>query len=104
VCGPPGSGKTTWVRDHAEAGDLIWDLDEVLGAFSYRGAVSPGRVSHWITTAAVLCRETLVDWLGSTTLDGEVGVYVIVTKKSEAERIVKTIGAELIELAARRDG
>lgn len=32
VCGPPGSGKTTWVRDHAERGDLILDLDTLAQA------------------------------------------------------------------------
>ncbi len=27
VCGPPGAGKTTYVNDHAEPGDLIIDFD-----------------------------------------------------------------------------
>jgi 5-methylcytosine-specific restriction protein A len=29
VCGPPGSGKTTWARRRALAGALILDLDEI---------------------------------------------------------------------------
>lgn len=29
VCGPPCSGKTTWVREHARPGDLIVDYDDI---------------------------------------------------------------------------
>lgn len=29
VCGPPGSGKTTYVAQHAEASDLVIDVDVI---------------------------------------------------------------------------
>ncbi|MFP4539129.1 MAG: AAA family ATPase [Dichotomicrobium sp.] len=29
VCGPPAAGKTTWVADQAEAGDVVIDLDGI---------------------------------------------------------------------------
>lgn len=32
VCGPPGSGKSTYVADHSKPGDLVWDHDLVLAA------------------------------------------------------------------------
>lgn len=34
VCGPPGAGKTTYVRQHAQSGDLIIDLDAIGAAIS----------------------------------------------------------------------
>lgn len=34
VIGPPLSGKSTWVKEHAQAGDLIWDFDLVHSALS----------------------------------------------------------------------
>lgn len=34
VCGPPCSGKTTYVREHAEPGDLIVDMDALYQALS----------------------------------------------------------------------
>lgn len=34
VCGPPGSGKTTYVRERAHRGDLIIDLDFIFAAIS----------------------------------------------------------------------
>ncbi len=29
VCGPPGSGKSTYVRERAQPGDLVLDVDEI---------------------------------------------------------------------------
>jgi 5-methylcytosine-specific restriction endonuclease McrA/predicted kinase len=34
VCGPPGSGKTTYVRENFVRGDLIIDLDAIMSALS----------------------------------------------------------------------
>lgn len=35
VSGPPGSGKTTYVQQHRERGDLVVDLDYLLSAISF---------------------------------------------------------------------
>lgn len=34
VCGPPGSGKTTYVRKHREPRDLTFDLDVVIAGMT----------------------------------------------------------------------
>ncbi len=36
VCGPPASGKTTYVREHMEVGDLVVDLDAIMEAISFQ--------------------------------------------------------------------
>lgn len=36
ICGSPGSGKSTYVREHMQAGDLIIDLDWIYKAISGR--------------------------------------------------------------------
>jgi len=36
VCGPPGSGKSTWVNDRLRWGDLRVDLDAIMSALSGR--------------------------------------------------------------------
>lgn len=33
ICGPPCSGKSTYVREHAEDGDLLVDYDVIAQAF-----------------------------------------------------------------------
>lgn len=35
VCGPPGSGKTTYVREHAGESDLVVDMDRIGRALSF---------------------------------------------------------------------
>ncbi|MBT9137263.1 MAG: hypothetical protein DDT34_02351 [Firmicutes bacterium] len=34
VAGPPGAGKTTYVKEHKEPHDLVWDYDAVLASVS----------------------------------------------------------------------
>lgn len=34
VCGPPGSGKTTYVHEHAAVGDIVIDLDAITSELS----------------------------------------------------------------------
>lgn len=34
VCGPPGSGKSTYVARHRKTGDLVLDLDTIMAALS----------------------------------------------------------------------
>lgn len=36
VCGYPGTGKTTWVREHLGDG-IVYDLDAIAGAFRLKG-------------------------------------------------------------------
>ena len=36
VCGPPGSGKSTYVRDRIKCGDLVVDLDDIWSAFTWQ--------------------------------------------------------------------
>lgn len=32
VCGPPGSGKTTFVQQHMRPGDIVLDMDTIVSA------------------------------------------------------------------------
>ena len=49
VCGPPASGKTRWVREHAAADDLVLDLDEIAASMS--GLGPHAWTSQWLDPA-----------------------------------------------------
>jgi predicted kinase len=36
VCGAPGSGKTTWVKNNMKPGDLVMDQDALYAALSFQ--------------------------------------------------------------------
>jgi hypothetical protein len=36
VCGPPGSGKTTYVKERIQPGDLVYDLDDLWCALTWQ--------------------------------------------------------------------
>lgn len=36
ICGLPGSGKTTYIKDNIKKGDLVFDYDEIQAALSFQ--------------------------------------------------------------------
>lgn len=60
VCGPPASGKTTYVQQHAGAGDLTIDLDVIASAMSGQPMHRWDR-SKWLTPALRARNELLGD-------------------------------------------
>lgn len=63
VCGPPCSGKNTWVRAHSHPGDLIVDLDALYHALNPH----PQRDTHdqpaTLTPFALDARDTIINRL-----------------------------------------
>lgn len=43
VCGPPGSGKSTWVKERATANDVVIDLDEIMARIARLPLYKAGR-------------------------------------------------------------
>lgn len=99
VCGPPGSGKTTWVRQHAKPGDIVFDFDDIASAVGYAGQPlsrdNQKRLPFAVAQATLAMREGLLTWLAATPLH-EANTYVIVSDASEAERIAERLGARLV--------
>jgi 5-methylcytosine-specific restriction endonuclease McrA len=52
VCGPPASGKSTFVREHAGPGDLVLDLDDIIAEIAGRPVWDNSeRLQHWLSAA-----------------------------------------------------
>ncbi len=61
VCGPPGSGKSTLVRQQMCRGDLVVDMDALYQALSYRDdRDKPEELLPWVCTA----RDAVIEKLG----------------------------------------
>ena len=57
VTGPPCGGKSTYVREHAEAGDLIIDFDDLVEAFGGKRYEADGLIRE----AAVQARRSAIE-------------------------------------------
>jgi hypothetical protein len=49
VAGPPGAGKSTYVAERAQPGDVVWDYDTVMAALSGQPLYErPGRLHELV--------------------------------------------------------
>lgn len=59
MIGPPCGGKSTWVRDHAERGDIVIDYDRLAGALTAEGEDGHG-LKRPVATVAFQAREAAI--------------------------------------------
>lgn len=100
VTGPPASGKSTWVREHARHGDVTIDYDALAGTLT-----PPGKQHAWpahikaITKAA---RQAAID----TAIRHAANVNVYVIHSSPSPTLVnhyREHGAEIIVIDPGQD-
>lgn len=84
ICGPPASGKTTYAKERAKAGDLVIDLDAILAS------IQPG-FRHWAAPTvdrALLTKATRIrnSMLASLKRRSEGRAWFIIQAPTQAER------------------
>jgi HAMP domain-containing protein len=94
VCGPEGSGKTTWVQKHAQPGDCVWDLDAVAAVVAQMPTY-PRPVA--ISSALLAMRDGLFRWLST---NREIRAFVIVADEVDAQRLSVSMNATIVRLDA----
>jgi 5-methylcytosine-specific restriction protein A len=83
ICGPPCSGKTTYLNEHAQSGDLTIDLDSIARTLSPTYAHWLGALDQSLMDRAVRVRNSL---LGSLAHRTHGKAWLIVSAPSDAER------------------
>jgi len=100
VWGAPLSGKSTYVHDQMERGDLIVDMDSLNEAIS--GCARYDRPDE-LKPVSFLVRDALIDAVrmrvGNWTTAYVIGSYA---RKDERERLAARLGAECVEVEADR--
>jgi hypothetical protein len=100
VCGPPGCGKTTYVREHKGEGDLVWDWDAVAAAITLEPMYSTWPDGAMDFLLGIRERFCAIAAHG----DGRVRrVWVIVSERNAFTRQLEQVGAAVLDLDAAED-
>lgn len=98
VCGPPGSGKTTFVESVRKPGDCVFDLDRIADVmFQMPKYPRPVAVAQVLTEM----RAWLVDHLAQCSLPGS--VYIIAAGKGDADQLAAQLKARVIDVERRKE-
>lgn len=96
VYGSPGAGKTTYVLEHMQDGDLIVDLDRLLSAITFKEVYQGNEA---LKPYVYAMRDSLYD-----SLEKRIGslnkawIIACLPKKKEREYLAKRLRAELIHI------
>lgn len=94
VTGVPGSGKTTWVEQRRQPGDVVWDVDRIAGVLAKQPFYP--RSPHVMKLLGEL-REVVLRGVHAA---AGAGAYVIVTDGSEARVIAQRLNARIHQCEA----
>jgi 5-methylcytosine-specific restriction protein A len=92
ISGPPASGKSTYIKQQAQPGDMIWDYDEIMKSLTgqemyYR--------PDWGMSLCMAIRDTLYDYIDKSTT---IKAWIISSapKKSQRQIIRRRFDANVI--------
>ena len=89
VCGPPGSGKTTFVQQHMRPGDIVLDMDTIVSALT--GSKSAHPDYSGIMDTALSVREAIYKSIES----GKAGKRAFVITSSSDRKQVNALAQRL---------
>jgi len=103
VCGPPGSGKTTYVATRRKLGDLVWDFDAVMFAVCGDFARKiPGALSMGISLRNAFVR-VIRDDAFVTPFEGQVWIIQGGATRKERRALASDLRAEIVMLMTPKE-
>ncbi|NWK11330.1 HNH endonuclease [Clostridium cadaveris] len=101
VYGPPMSGKSSYVIEHMEKGDMVVDMDKIYSAVSF---LEPYNKPENLKYNVFSIRNHIIDMIkvryGGFRTAWVIGGYA---NKFEREKLAQDLGAQLIYIAATQD-
>jgi hypothetical protein len=92
VCGPPNSGKTTYVNRHKGKDATVWDAYEIVKTMTGHGR------REWPESMAAIV-PAMLDGLARGLQHADPGeVWVIVSDPARARDIAERIGAQVVDM------
>lgn len=96
VVGPPGNGARTWIESHAQAGDQIIDLSEIIAELS--GVPAPKATPDWIIPALQRRNEMLAELGRGKTLFNAAWLVAPAPMEWQRKFWIEQLGAEIAVL------
>jgi predicted kinase len=93
VVGPPGAGKSTWVRKRCRPGDLVVDVDALFEALSMQPEKSPGMED--LLPFVLAARDAVLERLRQPSHVQRAYVITTMTDRQALERLRAGLEAEV---------
>lgn len=96
VWGSPGAGKSTYVKEHYEYGDIVVDLDYIKRAISF---LQKSESTNTISDVSIKIRNFLYDLISDESIECK-NIWVVSALPVKADRIALSnrLGAKLIHI------
>lgn len=99
VCGPPGSGKTTYCQTHSSGFDLVWDLDVIAAGLNPFYAKNYNRPIE-LNKLLGFWRDQLVEIISEVKITNN--AYIIIADAKVAKSLASKVKrSEIITLTRR---
>lgn len=100
ICGPPCSGKSRYIREHSQPGDLLIDFDSIMAALS--GDEHHQHHEH-LRPLAFDARDAILKRLWSGRHEIERAWYIVSAPTEKDRRYYRLHGCRIVMMMADRD-
>lgn len=95
VSGPPGSGKTTWVRERIQPGEMVFDMDAIYQAITFQ----PEHVkSEEVKGLVFQIRDKVYEWIRLPNKVTRAYIITTIADEDKLNQLVAMFNAQSVRL------